>query len=108
MKIVIHRSQDSIDLTTSAGERVLDALDEAEAVPAFVSCRSANCGVCLALVRSGLVHLASASVVEVDTLRAIGAPAGARLLCQAQIVADATPADLIEFELLPPPAPARG
>ncbi len=102
MRLVVHGTQGCTETTIAAGERVLDALDDAGHVPlSLFSCRSANCGICLAHVRRGAAQLEAATPGEMDTLRHLGAPEGARLLCQVRVADSAAGAAAIaEFELL--------
>jgi len=66
-----------------AGERVLDALDEAwpgAGLP--TACRAGNCGACLVAVLAGAERLEPPAPHERATLQAVGAAADQRLGCQ--------------------------
>ena len=78
-----HAAQ-AVELELPPGERLLDALDDAQleqsALPS--SCRAANCGECLVRVLEGGTKLAPASPRERALLRELGADEALRLGCQ--------------------------
>jgi ferredoxin len=83
-----------VELALAPGERLLDALDDAQhtrsALP--TACRAANCGECLVQVIEGDTQLAPASPRERALLRELAVSEGRRLGCQlhAEIGASGT------------------
>jgi len=74
--------------TLAAGERLLDALDDAAAIMAMpTACRGGTCGACLVQVVRGAEALCEAQPHERETLDALGAAADQRLGCQLRTVA---------------------
>jgi ferredoxin len=71
-----------------AGERLVDALDDARAPVAF-GCRSATCGICQIEVVDGAVALAPPDAIERIALEELGARPGDRLACRAALRAGA-------------------
>lgn len=71
-------------LTLEADGRLLDIVDDARAPVAF-SCRGATCGTCLIEVLAGAEQLDPADAGERSLLAQLGAPAAARLACQAVV-----------------------
>lgn len=65
-----------------AGERLLDAFDDARAPVAF-GCRSATCGICLLEVLEGGERLAAPDPVEAIALEELATSATDRLACRA-------------------------
>jgi ferredoxin len=80
-----------VELGLPPGERLLDALDEAQhadsALPS--SCRAANCGACLVHVLEGGTKLAAAGTRERALLQELGAADDQRLGCQIHAEQDA-------------------
>lgn len=76
--------------TLAAGERLLDALDEAELPVLPTACRSANCGICTVIVCGDGAGLAPPAPDEQRFLAALGISAGQRLGCQLHAAPDAT------------------
>ena len=54
-------------------------------LPLRVACRAGDCGTCLVWLRRGGEALARPSAGERETLARLGAPADARLACQAAV-----------------------
>ncbi len=73
-----------VELGLPPGERLLDALDDAQHAQSALpnGCRAANCGQCLVRVLEGGTKLAPASPRERALLREIGASDDQRLGCQ--------------------------
>lgn len=71
-------------LEAPAGERVIDALDDARA-PVDLGCRSATCGICMVEVVEGGAALAPPDPIEHLALDELGAAPGDRLACRAAI-----------------------
>jgi ferredoxin len=73
-----------LELALPPGERLLDALDDAQLTQSALpsSCRAANCGECLLRVTEGGSKLAPASARERAMLRELGAGQEQRLGCQ--------------------------
>jgi len=83
---------DGRSLPLAAGERVLDALDEAwlgTGLP--TACRAGNCGACVVAVVAGADQLDPPHAREGETLRAIGAGPSERLGCQLRSCARPAP-----------------
>jgi ferredoxin len=75
-----------------AGERVLDALDDAwPGLGLPTACRAGNCGACLVAVVAGAELLDPPAGRERETLRAGGAGPGERLGCQLRSCARLAP-----------------
>ena len=77
---------DGRTLFADVGERVLDVCDESPVQVMETQCRGGHCGRCLVRVLRGAVGLSPASARELDTLRALAAPADGRLGCQVVVV----------------------
>ena len=84
VRLESQRADAAVELELPPGERLLDALDDAQleqsALPS--SCRAANCGECLVRVLEGGTKLAPASPRERALLRELGASDEQRLGCQ--------------------------
>ena len=86
IRVRLERSPDDpgVEVSLPPGERLLDALDDAQhahsALP--TSCRAANCGECLVRVITGETELAPASPRERAMLRELGSSHDQRLGCQ--------------------------
>jgi len=83
-----------VELALPPGERLLDALDDAQHMQSALPsrCRAANCGECLVRVLEGGTKLAPASPRERALLRELDAGEDQRLSCQihAEIGASGT------------------
>jgi ferredoxin len=77
-----------VELEVAPGERLLDALDEAERVAFALACRAANCGSCRLRVLSGQAALAPPGPREQRTLAQLAAASDERLGCQVVLAAD--------------------
>jgi ferredoxin len=71
----------------SSDERLVDACDSVNA-PLELACRGGDCGTCLVSVEEGDRLMAPALPDELETLRGVSAPSGARLGCQLRIHGD--------------------
>lgn len=103
-RLIVRLEIDSIvrEIACDAGERLLDALDDA-GLSSIASCRSANCGVCLVRLRRGAAYVTPPSSSEAETLRvlSVAGPSGeARLSCQLRITVDAPREAELELELV--------
>jgi ferredoxin len=102
------RLSNDVSVSLSAGERLLDALDElwlatpTEPVLRF-DCRAANCGSCRVRVRVGAAALSDADSAERATLLQLGAADDERLACQVRLRSGAPEIEIV----LEPSAPAR-
>ena len=85
VEILGPEGEDRGTLECAAGERLLDAFDEARARVAF-GCRSATCGICLVEVLEGEAFLAPPDPVERIALEEMGASPRERLSCRASLV----------------------
>jgi ferredoxin len=81
-----------VELALPPGERLLDALDDAQHTQSALptSCRAANCGRCLVRVLEGGTKLAPASPRERALLRELDADDDMRLGCQIHVEHGAT------------------
>ena len=85
--------------TLAPGERLLDVLDERCLAVLPTACRSANCGICLLIVRGDGAGLAPPGPDEARFLSGLGVSAGQRLGCQLHAAADSTDQE-VDLDLL--------
>jgi ferredoxin len=84
-----------VELKVAPGQRLLDALDEAERVAFAVACRAANCGSCRLRVIHGAEALLPPNEREGELLLQLRAASDERLGCQL-VIADAAIAILLD------------
>ena len=70
------------------GEAVVDVADDHPHVGIPLACRSANCGICLVRVESGMEALAPPAEDEAQVLSQLGGDPDVRLGCQIKVVAE--------------------
>ena len=70
------------------GEAVVDVVDDHPQVGIPLACRSANCGICLVRVESGMEALAPPAEDEAQVLSHLGGDPDVRLGCQIRVVAE--------------------
>jgi len=87
-----------VQVELKAGERLLDALDEAERPSFRTACRAGNCGACRLSVLEGAAAFRPPSAREYTTLLQLKAAADERLGCQLAL-AEAPMAAAIEIVL---------
>jgi ferredoxin len=76
-----------LNVQLAAGERLLDACDDAAPGALSVSCRAASCGSCRLQVLEGASAFEPPMAAEVETLQQLGAAEGERLGCQLRCAA---------------------
>jgi ferredoxin len=79
-----------VAIDASAGERVLDCVDDDPSIGLPTACRAANCGLCLVSVVAGAEAFEPPVARERETLRELGAKAATRLGCQLKLRSDAS------------------
>ncbi len=78
----------AMELSITAGDRLLDALDERPQTGMAFGCRSGHCGTCRVRIVEGIDLVRAAAPDERETLTALGAGADERLACQLRVDAE--------------------
>lgn len=81
--------------TLEPGDRLLDVLDESGLPVLPTACRSANCGICIVIVRGEGFGLAPPAAAEQRFLEGLGVSAGQRLGCQVHAASEPTDAEVV-------------
>ena len=90
-----------VRLQWTAGERLLDVLDESERPILPLACRAMNCGICRVRLSSGSTAVRPASERERRLLQQLGAASEDRLACQLVLETDSDTTEVV-LELRPP------
>ncbi len=91
----------AVEVSVTAGTRIVDVTDDHPEAAVPYSCRSANCGTCRVEVTEGADAFAPPGEEEQEVLDIFGDPPGVRLCCQLVLERDT---DRVVLHVLEPDA----